>query len=457
MKNAKLLLAKLVIVLFSVGLALGQDVTCNSGDIAWVSAAVNANVGLGSGAGRCLSNTVAGANYNDPSVPFGIQAALDCACSGSQIRVLGNTGDYGSSTASWNNRFDATKEIRSVNTVSNAVSFAGWADDTTSCEVNNDAVGCPVLLDFAGGTGIGLSIRNQPYFVVGLEIANATTTGLLLQTSVIGAGLVVRDSGGWGVSMGIGTSTASVVLVRSLVINNGAITANTGGITTVGTNANILYSSILENTGTGVGFNSSRSGLARSIVQGNSGDGIQMNHNAGKLMGNTIRGNGGNGIGVSSTVTNASYSSSLLWNLIADNVGWGINSARHSSRSAGLFAYNVLGGNGSGDINLALMPNDSWATQFGNVLGAAVVFASATDSRVVSGAEIVLTYPRGLTTVDINAGVAPDELANPTVALGDGIMGTFDKWLGKDGWRYGDGVPPGPAQSPRGYKPAGVR
>ena len=405
MKHLALLLT---LVSASCGFLYAQDTTCNSGDIAWVSSAVNANVGLASGGGRCSSNTVAGANYNDPLVPFGIQAALDCVCNGSLIHILGD-GNYGSATASWNNRFDASKKLRTVNNSTNpGTPLIGYVDSSTGCRDSNTPAGCPITLDFAGGTGLGIESANTGYAFFGLRIQNSATTGLTMVAGNIAGGLEITGNGGWGVDMNSTLGASTIFLGRSLISENGTVVANTGGVR-ARTRAKVGYNSVVDNTGSGVQIEGELVSVYFNLIQNTVGQGVALNNSATVIYGNTIRGSSSNGIGqqVSGSSTN-SFGASLFFNLIAENGGWGINEASHSTRSAGVLYYNVLGDNSSGDINTTNIPAGTFVFEHGNITGATIVFVSATDSNVVSGAELELTYPSGNTPLIINAGAIPD-------------------------------------------------
>jgi len=385
-----------------------QDVTCNAGDVAWVSSAVNADVGLASGAGRCLANTVAGGNYNDPLVPFGIQAAQDCACTNSIIHILGNTGNYGSATASWNNRFNATK---SINLTTNIVVYThGYATSALadSCKDDNLAVGCPVTTNFAGGTGEGWSNINFGKHLSGVLVEGATTTGIswIGGSSSLG-GIVSQNNGGWGVDLRA-TSGKGTTMVRSTIAGNGSTVANTGGVRLRQQGA-VMYSTINNNTGAGVQTDEKVTRTVYNIISNTVGDGIRINERDSYVFGNTIRRSTDSGVDILTAGSSSNaWGASFVLNIFADNGNYGINFARHSTRAAGVLMYNVFSGNATGTVNLTNMPVTSWVLVHGNDEATAVVFVSVADSNVVSGAELVLAYPSGNTPLVINAGVAPD-------------------------------------------------
>jgi hypothetical protein len=204
----------LVIVLV---MAAGAWAQCAEGDVLWVSEAVNANVGTAAGGGRtfarCATSTVAGAGYNNPAMPFGAQAALDCGCPGATIRYLAGAGNYGSSTASWNDRIDATKVlIIQGSGVSDAgmLRIEGWVNTTTQCTSFQQA-GCPIDLDFAGGSSHGFSATGsiQLYTsMMGIHVQNAAQNCINTGSANPAALAVVEMSGcgAFGVTQGTNDS-----------------------------------------------------------------------------------------------------------------------------------------------------------------------------------------------------------------------------------------------------------
>lgn len=390
------------VVLASAGTAGAQDLTCNSGDIAWVSSNVDANVGLAAGSGRCATSTVAGAAYNDISTPWGIQAVFDCACSGLIIRVLGNTGDYGAATNSWNNRFDATKAVR-PQSISVAVppKVIGYADASTSCENSNAPTGCPVMLDFAGGSSNGFTVAGQyGFWGVGVENANNDCFNSTSDNVTV-AGGTFTGCGDDGVEMG---GTTVTWLVRSWVHNNGNSAGDAGVRLTGSRGKYVEFNTIENNADIGIAMAGQQQFALHNIIYSNSGDGVQFTNRANTVGFNTIRDNGGDGI--DSTTTTNSYAQTVWFNLITGSGGWGINQLSGTNTSNRFLAYNVLGGNTSGDINTAsLRPV---GVTYGNVTGATVVYASTSDHTPESGAELTLFYPRGTTEVTINAGAVSE-------------------------------------------------
>lgn len=195
----------LLAVLLLLSSALPAAAQCVAGDILWVAETVNADVGLAAGAGRCATDTVAGAACNSTGSPFGIQAALDCAVLGVTIRVLAGANNYDSGSTSWNNRFDATKELRVPNTgaATNPVRLEGWVDTGTQCNTLQDT-DCPVVLDFATGTNDGItvidSLSGRGWFYQGLRITNAAVDGVdMANANPFGAAeMEVDNNGGEG-------------------------------------------------------------------------------------------------------------------------------------------------------------------------------------------------------------------------------------------------------------------
>ncbi len=158
----------LALLLLFACVCQAQDLTCNSGDIAYVSATEDANVGLG--AVPCGA-TVAGAEYNNISAPFGIQGVFDCQCPGLDIRILEDaTNEYGSASTSWTSR-DADKGIdidNSSGTAADPIIVRGFSDATTEALVT---------LDFNTGTGEGFFINENFFVIKNLRIINANLDG----------------------------------------------------------------------------------------------------------------------------------------------------------------------------------------------------------------------------------------------------------------------------------------
>ena len=174
-----------LLCVMSCAICASADAQCAAGDIMWVSETVNADVGLGAGAGRCGTNTVAGAACNSSGSPFGIQAAIDCYVNGVTIRILAGSDNYDSNSNSWNNRFDATKTIICNNCNSGGLiptRIEGWVDTGTPCTSLQQA-DCPVTLDFDTGTGDGFACVGgggpcARWHWEGLRITNAAGDGL---------------------------------------------------------------------------------------------------------------------------------------------------------------------------------------------------------------------------------------------------------------------------------------
>lgn len=184
---------------------------CSAGDILWTSDAVNANVGTAAGGGttdaRCATSTVAGAAYNDPTMPFGIQGAMDCACQGATVRILHGANSYDSSSASWNNRFNAAKEVVYNFTPGGSSNYnaifriEGWADTSTRCE-DFGTTNCPVEMDFSGGSGEGVRPATNLFSVLiqGLWVHDAASNCIVTWAISVGGIIASRanDCGGFG-------------------------------------------------------------------------------------------------------------------------------------------------------------------------------------------------------------------------------------------------------------------
>ncbi|MCI0559883.1 MAG: hypothetical protein MN733_15440, partial [Nitrososphaera sp.] len=171
MKRA--LIQFIVFLLFLCPL-LGQDTTCNAGDIMWVVETVNANIGTANAGAACLA-TVAGAEYNNIATPFGIQGAADCACAGAIIRVITGVGNYGATTASWNNRDAADKQINFdaiAGTTEFPINVEGWINGTTRGLAT---------LQFERATiagALGFNIQQPRYVLRDIRITQTDTSGI---------------------------------------------------------------------------------------------------------------------------------------------------------------------------------------------------------------------------------------------------------------------------------------
>jgi len=161
---------------------------CTTGTVLWVTETVNADVGLAmtpAGVNATCAATAAGAVYDDPAQPFGLQAAMDCACAGADIRILAGVNEYDSTTASWNNRRNPTKGIYFTRVgqslVNQVTRMMGYVDVTTPCYANAQT-DCPVQLNFATGTGDGMNhegaVNPNGQVFIGLGFKNAALRGL---------------------------------------------------------------------------------------------------------------------------------------------------------------------------------------------------------------------------------------------------------------------------------------
>lgn len=415
MKKNPILLA----LLLALGAtAWGQDLTCNRGDVAWVTSAKNANVGLAAGAGRCLANTVAGAAYNDPAMAWGIQGALDCACDGLEIRVLGDTGNYGSATNSWNNRFDANKTVvTSVSGSSGRIAVVGYADQSTPCLNSNTGAGCPVEMNFTGGVTDGWVVGNSAYFIAGIRSTGAPSDCFFISNSRNQlSGVEADNCGDSGVRS---TTTGEISIVRSYIHDTGDAATDGGVIfTAAGDDTPMLMFNYIRNiTGYGVIANQNHLRMAFNIVQDTTNHCVAVGGQASHFYFNTLRDCGDDGFGLYTAGTRES--SALLFNLVTGASGYGIGAIAAGAGWSILFAYNVLGSNGLGDIEAQTV-----LEEFENVTGATVVFAGPSDSTPLSGAAMTLLYPRGATQITINAG-AVTEGGGALLGLGAGAGGVY--------------------------------
>lgn len=205
--NLKRKLYIMPLALLALGLlAAKASAQCVAGDIMWVSETVNADVGLAAGAGRCGTNTVAGAACNSSASPFGVQAAVDCYTRGVTIRILAGANDYGSASNSWNNRFDATKAVICNNCNRGGalpVKIEGWVNTGTQC-LDLQQASCPVVMDFSTGTGDGWDCQG----------GGAPCSGWFWR------GLRITEAAGHGIDVGGGTGPMG--LANMELDNNGA-------------------------------------------------------------------------------------------------------------------------------------------------------------------------------------------------------------------------------------------
>ena len=410
-----------LLALLSTVPAWAQDTTCDNGDIAWVSSGVNANVGTGLGAGRCTTNTVAGAAYNDPSMPWGIQAALDCACNGLEIRVRGDTGDYGSATSSWNNRFDATKEIRSTfNAIEDTpVNIIGYVNAATSCRTIDADASCPVEMNFGGGTSVGWRLDAAGHAIRGLRVHSAASDGVLVTANgdfnALGES-EIDANGAWGVNNNSGDG---FVVVRVSIHDNPSGGALLDPHQVTNRQASIWYSDIYDN-GTGVGDPGLewRAGdqpiTAFNVIQNNTGCGMEQNGVGHMIVHNTFRDNAVDGI-CDSGIAGAKFQTSVINNIFADNGGWGINGASVVAQLVG----NICDNNPSGCFNLtATVSGPEPPLDRDNQTSGSVVFTSATNSLPVAGADLSYTYGRGGLVINFFAGAVQDDSMN--IGMGGG-------------------------------------
>lgn len=216
----------LLLALAAVGLCLGQDTTCNAGDILWVSETVTADTDVAAG----------GATYNNSATPWGIQGAFDGDCNGAIIRILAGANNYGPSSNSWTNRDDSTKEINVKGdrdgAISQYVKVEGWHDSSTRCGTSGNrwTATCPVYLDFD---------RNNITGANGFDLGTAGADGYIFEW----IGVTNVDAAGWSFSTGalnsMFTSVAAVNVTGSAFTN---INPNTAGF---------IYNAYLSNVGTG--------------------------------------------------------------------------------------------------------------------------------------------------------------------------------------------------------------
>lgn len=411
------LLVALAAILLGAGTAAAQDTTCNDGDIAWVSSAVNADVGLASGAGRCATNTVAGAEYNNISAPWGIQAAFDCLCQGLTIRILGDTGNYGSATNSWNNRFDATKEVV-PGVLAPQVEVIGYADSSTSCEVDNTSAGCPVEINFTGGTDDGFEFTQQEYSVFGLRLTGAADDCLVDSAGDnMFAGMELDNCDGDGLHVQTFNSHTFVRGYIHAIGDSSTVDAAIRDASSINSaHHDYAYNYIRDITGFGIQFTTSGMMVMHNIFYDTANDCVSVN-GLGSFFGfNTMRECGGDGVDLQTGASGNAEVNYYYFNLITGAGGWAFNDGGRTTQNGGAIVYNVMGGNVSGDIN----PANNWMFIQDNVTGATVVYASTSDHTPTSGAELTVTFPRGLTTVTINAGAVSEGGGAATAGGGGG-------------------------------------
>ena len=375
-----------------------QDTTCNSGDIMWVSSAVNGDVGTANAAGRCLANTVAGAEYNNSAAPFGVQGAMDCLCAGVEIRVLGDTGNYGSATNSWNNRFDASKEIvHTINTGSPYPIVVGYADTSTSC-ADIATPGCPVNMDFTGGTDDGWLLQ-QRMELTGIHVED--TTGDCF--AVTGAEVILANNeadscGQHGIHWegGLGDGAA----VRNYIHDVTSV-----GIRTNSSETTLMWNEIVDSGTMGFEAVQTNSIFSHNIINGTTtGDCIQMNGRGVYIVWSTLRNCAGNGINVGASGNRDR--GSVAFNIIADNGGWGINAVNQSARHANVVISNRCDGNSSGCVNTTNV-NETVVGVIEDNIQQTITFVSSTNSALTAGGNKSFTWPRGLTSQTLDLGAVP--------------------------------------------------
>ena len=377
---------------------LGQDTTCNSGDVAWVSSAVNADVGLAAGAGRCLANTVAGGNYNDPNVPFGIQGAIDCGCAGLEIRVRGDTGNYGSATNSWNNRFDASKEIvMSLVTGTPQVIIVGYADTSTSC-ADIATVGCPVTMNFNGGTDDGWLLQ-QRHELAGIHIEDPTNDCV----EITGAEIILNNNemdtcGADGVNVSGGGG--DLAIIRNYIHDT-----TSQGIFTNAQDITIMWNELVDLGNVGIEVGQFTQFVSHNIVNGTTlGDCVEVESRGAYVVWNTLRNCAGDGIDIGTG--GQRDMGSFAFNILADNGGWGINDVAQAGRDANVVISNRCDGNASGCINTTNV-NETVVGLIEDNITQTITFVSATNSALTAGGNKAFTWPRGLTTQTLDLGAIP--------------------------------------------------
>lgn len=338
--------------------APATNAQCTSSSVLWVSELVNANVGLNAGGGRCTSATVAGAAYDDPAQPFGIQAAFDCACAGAEIRILAGAGNYSSTTASWNNRFDATKQVnvQSVGQSANrgaGLLVQGYVDVSTPC-LTNAQTNCPVVMDFTGGTSGGIFFNGggviDGNFFWGLAVTGAQNSGIALNSS---RGLIFASAGYDNGQQGVQAS-GNVTVADLHTYDNG-----TDGMLINGF-AFILETHGNGTTGSGAGYINNAAGIGagdRIISYENADDGLAVVSGAStvQLHYSSVN-NGGSGFG--GAIGNK-FNSGLMSSVAVDNSNWAGVDYVTTSGYMSLFACLVSTNNGLGNYSPANTPREA--------------------------------------------------------------------------------------------------
>lgn len=390
---------KRLLLLLMISTSLwAQDTTCNSGDIMWVSSAVNADVGLGAGAGRCLANTVAGANFNDSAVPFGVQGAMDCLCAGVEIRILGDTGDYGSGTSSWNNRFAASKVItHTINSGTPYPVLRGFPTTATNCDDITNA-GCPVDMNFTGGSGDGWDLQQRIDFT-GIRVFDASNDCFVVTGTEVTIAQSEADSCG-NIGINGNGGLGDVSFIRNYVHDTVDQGIRANAADTV-----IQWNEIVDTGQEGIEVANSNYHVNHNIVNGTTvGDCITIRARGAIITWNTLRNCAGDGIGIG-LGGNRDYTS-VAFNVIADNGGWGVDAINQAGRMSNVFLNNLFDGNTSGTFNTANITSASTNLLHGNA-ASTITFASATDSSITAGGTMTFTWPRGLTTVTLKLGAVP--------------------------------------------------
>lgn len=399
-----------ITLLFAIS---GNAQTCTGGStVLWVSETVNADVGLNATPagvdGRCTTNTVAGAAYDDPTQPFGIQAAMDCACAGSQIRILAGVNEYGSSSASWTSRRNASKTIyyarRGGDSLNQTTIIQGYADQSTPCW-SHAQTGCPVWLDFAGGTEDGM--RSEGGFnlfeqiVAGLGFKNAAVDGGEFATGnfTYRIGLAAEGNGNIGLSVLSGDNQSMDLLAH----DNGDIGIN-GGVSMVLLEA-------YNNGDHGIVATASRSDIIRAISYSNTGSGFSGLSGATPWLDHYVA--------FDNTNSGYLFATGTPVNMVL-NAGVAVNNGRYAAENytgaaefsrLTVFKCEISSNNTLGDYTPVHPPNPVFAGLRGTINSSlGVTFPAAPNFSATSeicAAECGYTYPGGDTIGALVAGAAP--------------------------------------------------
>ena len=357
-----------------------QDVTCNAGDIAWVTEDENADEGIVGGGSS--------AEYGNSAAAWGIQAVYDESCAGLLVHIVVGTNNYNSSSTSWNNRDAADKTIN---------------------------------LDVVAGTGdlpivsIGYSALDGSPALATLDFDSALITGA---HGFQGTG--TADFYVWNLLRFTDTDDDAFETAGTdnHFIDCEFDNAGSSGLDYNAGNSVVLYSSFHDNAGTGISLSNfclafgnefydnaddgiiffTRCAVVSNLVYGNTNDGLEVAGDGNLVALNTVKANGDNGI----EVGGSSEHSSILENVITGQNGAGdIGLASVSGSAIVLVRDNNYGDNTTAQSFGGAAPsfNDDSSPET-----TVCTFVSATDLEVTANCTFTKTFPRATTSTTVLKG-----------------------------------------------------